>query len=247
MPRIRYLKPEFFSDEDLAELPFETRLTFAGLWCFADREGRLEDRPKFLKAMIFPYDKVDIEEHLNILCRPKSTNGIPFIIRYKSDHIKLIEIINWHKHQKPHHTEKPSVFPPGPSIEEKESNKEKEENIKIMGMGMEKQNEASRELRNGSITVKRRLKKIDEYNCLFFKEFWKCYPKKIGKGKAWEEWNKISIEKDENLIKKMITVINQFKITDQWQKNNGQYIPNPATWLHQKRWEDEIEVKKDKW
>ena len=84
MPRIRYLKPEFFSDEDLARLPHSTRLTFAGLWCWADREGRLEDRPEFLKAMIFPYpgdSRVDMEKELSRLAEPKS-NGEPFINRY---------------------------------------------------------------------------------------------------------------------------------------------------------------------
>ena len=63
MPRIRYLKPEFFTDDDLAEHSFETRLAYAGLWCHADKAGRLEDKPKFLKAVIFPYDdKVNMEK-----------------------------------------------------------------------------------------------------------------------------------------------------------------------------------------
>ena len=52
MARIRSLKPEFFKDEDLALLPFEARILYSGLWCYADREGRLEDRPKYLKADI---------------------------------------------------------------------------------------------------------------------------------------------------------------------------------------------------
>ena len=112
MPRTRYLKPEFFSDEDLAELPFQARLTFAGLWCYADRAGRLEDRPKFLKAMIFPYDNVDMEKQLEILNNGKHENGTPFIQRYEANGIKLLQIVKWDKHQKPHHSEKESIFPP---------------------------------------------------------------------------------------------------------------------------------------
>jgi len=53
MARIRSLKPDFFKDEDLAVLPFEARLLFEGLWCYADKEGRLEDRPKYLKGVEF--------------------------------------------------------------------------------------------------------------------------------------------------------------------------------------------------
>ena len=137
MARIRYIKPEFFSDEDLAELKFETRLTFAGLWCFADRLGRLEDRPKFLKAMIFPYDNVDMEKQLQAL------SAKPFIQRYEVEGKKFIQIINWEKHQKPHHTEADSKIPPAPPLKEKGDFK---------GNG-ECQAESS-ELDNGELTVK---------------------------------------------------------------------------------------------
>lgn len=105
MPRIRYLKPEFFSDEDLCSLPYQARLTFAGLWCYADKSGRLEDRPKFLKISIFPYDNIDMEKQLQLL-----TNHKPFITRYETDGKKYIQIVNWNKHQKPHHTERDSFF-----------------------------------------------------------------------------------------------------------------------------------------
>jgi len=69
MARIRYLKPEFFKDEDLAVLLYETRLFFAGLWGLADKSGRLEDRPARLKAEIFPYDNIDPENMLQQLTR----------------------------------------------------------------------------------------------------------------------------------------------------------------------------------
>src|SRR3990167_7392881 len=112
MSRIRYLKPDFFKDEDLAKLPFEIRLLFAGLWNFADKEGRLEDRPSRLKAEIFPYDPVDVEKGLKLLTREKQSSHKPFIVRYEIEGQRFIQILNWEKHQKPHHTEKESVIPP---------------------------------------------------------------------------------------------------------------------------------------
>ncbi len=149
MARIRYLKPDFFTDEDLAELSFQTRLTFAGLWCHADKAGRLEDRPKFLKAMIFPYDSVDMEKQLATLSQGKHGNGVPFIQRYEVDGVRFIQIVTWEKHQKPHHTEAESKIPPAPPLN-------------IMGMGMEKQLNPSEKLKNGETTVKRRLKIPDD-------------------------------------------------------------------------------------
>lgn len=106
MPRIRYIKPDFFFDEDLADLPFEHRLAYSGLWCQADREGRLEDSPKKLKAHIFPYDEVDMNKILNDLAKK------PFVVRYELNGKKYLQIINFHKHQKPHHTEQDSKIPP---------------------------------------------------------------------------------------------------------------------------------------
>ena len=65
VPRKRYLKPDFFLDEDLAETSAYARLLFAGLWLIADREGRLFNRPKKIKVQIFPYETIDIEPLLD--------------------------------------------------------------------------------------------------------------------------------------------------------------------------------------
>ncbi len=113
MARIRGLKPDFFKDEDLAELPFQVRLFYQGLWCFADKKGRLEDRPKYLKAEIFPYDRADVEKMLGLLENPKLKDrpGKTFIRRYTINGRQYIEIIEFSKHQKPHHTERESGIP----------------------------------------------------------------------------------------------------------------------------------------
>jgi len=148
MARIRYLKPDFFTDEDLANLDPKIRLTFAGLWCHADKAGRLEDRPKYLKAMIWPYDNIDIDKHLQELCKPKNgKKKSPFIQRYESEGLELIQIISWEKHQKPHHTEKESTYPDPPPLNNPPFN------IKIKGMGMGSVHDGSTELSNGEVTV----------------------------------------------------------------------------------------------
>src|SRR5437764_1366213 len=65
MARIRTIKPSFFKNEELAELPVAARLLFIGLWCLADCEGRLEDRPKRIKVELFPYDSMEVEQVLS--------------------------------------------------------------------------------------------------------------------------------------------------------------------------------------
>jgi len=107
MARSRNIKPGIFKNEILGtEDPLLTIL-FEGLWCHADREGRLEDRPRRIKAEIFPYrEALDINRYLTELAQFK------FILRYEVAGVAYIEIIKFLKHQNPHKTEKPSEIPP---------------------------------------------------------------------------------------------------------------------------------------
>jgi uncharacterized phage protein (TIGR02220 family) len=150
MARIRYLKPDFFKDEDLATFPYEVRLFFAGLWNFADKAGRLEDRPLRLKAEIFPYDKVDVDKCLELLSKLKNGSNKPFIHRYEIGGNKYIQIVNWDKHQKPHNTEKESEIPPIPPLNTKGMEKGT-----IKGMEKSESNSTNQNLlSNAQTTVK---------------------------------------------------------------------------------------------
>ena len=70
-----------------------------------------------------------------------------------------------------------------------------------------------------------------------FLEFWSRYPRKVGKRAALKAWNKA--RPDPQLIGKILTTVDQQKSSDQWRKDNGEYIPHPATWLNEGRWDDE--------
>ena len=106
MARARNIKPGFFKNDLLAECHPLARILFAGLWCEADREGRLEDRPKRIKADCLPYDECDIENLLNEL------HSRGFILRYVVGTNSYIAVAEFTKHQMPHHKEVPSVIPP---------------------------------------------------------------------------------------------------------------------------------------
>ena len=73
-----------------------------------------------------------------------------------------------------------------------------------------------------------------------FLEFWQAYPKKVGKGAAWSAWKKTKKQRPPN--GRVVEAVNTQKRSDQWSRDGGQYIPNPATWLNQHRWEDEAEA-----
>lgn len=105
MSRARNIKPGFFKNELLVELPFEYRLLFIGLWTMADREGRFEDRPTKIRMELFPADSVDVNSGLQAL----HDNG--FILRYEADGKRFCQVLAWSKHQNPHVKEGASSIP----------------------------------------------------------------------------------------------------------------------------------------
>ena len=68
-----------------------------------------------------------------------------------------------------------------------------------------------------------------------FDSFWSAYPKKVGKEAARKAFLKVDAD-----LAVMLRAIEAQKQSRQWQEDGGKYIPNPATWLNQGRWEDEI-------
>jgi hypothetical protein len=104
--RARLLKPGFFSDADLVDLEPLTRLLFIGLWCLADREGRLVDRPRDIRMQVLPSDRCDCDAMLGALAAGR------FIIRYEVDGERLIQIRKFTAHQQVHRNEAASKLPP---------------------------------------------------------------------------------------------------------------------------------------
>lgn len=95
MARIRTIKPEFWQDERLSNMPRDARLLFIGLWNVADDYGRLRGHPAFIRGQVFPYDEdIDVEELLNILARGGR------IVRYERDGQRFIWIRHFSEHQK---------------------------------------------------------------------------------------------------------------------------------------------------
>lgn len=62
MARIRTIKPEFFTSEDIVSMTPLARLFYVSLWCEADREGRFEWKPKTFKLRYLPGDNCDVVE-----------------------------------------------------------------------------------------------------------------------------------------------------------------------------------------
>lgn len=102
MARKRMIDPQFFLDEELAALTPHARLLYIGLWTIADdRNATLPNRPKWIKAQIFPYENVNIERVLDELST--STHILLFTA---SDEQKYWFLPSFHKYQR---IDRPSI------------------------------------------------------------------------------------------------------------------------------------------
>jgi uncharacterized protein YdaU (DUF1376 family) len=73
-----------------------------------------------------------------------------------------------------------------------------------------------------------------------FETFWSAYPRKVAKGEAWKAWGKQNGNRPK--IEIILATIEKWKQADQWQKDGGQFIPHPATWINSERWHDDPKI-----
>ena len=98
MARIRTVKPEFWTDETMAELPRDVRLLFLGLLNHVDDEGRCVDNPRLIKAAVFPLDDDVTAEMVRRWLDELSTKAR--VVLYEASQRRFLQVVNFRKHQK---------------------------------------------------------------------------------------------------------------------------------------------------
>lgn len=238
MARARTIRPEFFQHEGLAECSPAARLLFIGLWTLADREGRLEDRPKRIGAMLMPYEDADIEALLTEL---QTRN---FIERYDAAEKSVISIPKFAKHQHPHPKEPTSELPERPEGVEPKS--------PVISVGHGKQRHEPDEpglftegtsLPSGSsfpsgpsgssgpsAVAADRDRRASERS--FDEVFWPAYPRKENRKDALRAWKR-HVQVDQ--IPAVMAGLERWKACEQWRRG---IIPHGATWLNRGAWDE---------
>lgn len=218
MARIRAIKPDFWLDEEIASWPHVTRLAYIGLWNEADDEGRLRANPAYLKNRLFPYEpKLAIEAVLQPIISAEKlivyvvgAQTYGFLPKF-TDH----QVINHPSPSKlPPLTDdsrKPPVILPDESRIDP-AGKE--------GNGREGNRERHRAGDGGSE----------------FSLFWDSYPRKVGKGAAAKRWAVMPADDR----KAAVELVPRFAAA--WAsrpREDHRFCPHPATWLSERRWEDD--------
>lgn len=218
MARARNIKPAFFRDADLADCSPLARLLFIYLWTEADKEGRLEDKPRQIKACGLPYDDCDADELLNEL------HAGGFIKRYQGGGKNLIWVVNFKKHQNPH--------PKEPDSELAEYCEAVEKNFLPL---KDVTNLASSPFPLPSSLIPQ--PPTEKGGAEHFEEFWLAYPsrRKGEKPQCLKFWQR---EKLDAQAEAVLAGLEGWKASWDWRKDNGQYIKAPLPWLRGRFWEN---------
>lgn len=226
----RILKESICTSADIDELtPFQETF-FYRLIVNCDDYGLFDGRLKILKAKLFPLKDITLEEiaeNLNVLVK----KGM--VKTYEVDGAPYLMIMAWEKHQQTRSQKSKYPKPENDDISrEIIGNQMISDDIKCSSYPIQNESESKKEIESESNKRARGNKTAE-----LFERFWGSYPKKVGKGAAEKAFAKY--KPDDALVEQMILAVEAAKRTEQWRKDGGQYIPNPATWLNQKRWEDE--------
>jgi hypothetical protein len=271
MARARNIKPGFFKNEDLTDLPYEARLLFIGLWTLADREGRLEDRPKRIKGEIFPFDSVTVGSTNELLDK---LNELGFIARYKAEGHDCIQVLKFNKHQNPHKYEKESILPPMPCCPSRMHTQCKDGRSTIQAQEKHDAKTVEAQGKDGFNTVLDGLipdslipdslssenlggghqeiqtlqteppatppwepyeGNVNSSNEKF-KRLADVYPNKRDIDEARKVWR--GLLEFHSLIDRMVETVTAWSKGEEWQRDDGRYVPLLSTWLRKKRWED---------
>jgi hypothetical protein len=241
--RSRNIKPGFFRNEDLVQLPYEARLLFAGLWCLADREGRLEDRPFQIKLEIFPVDGVDINALLNALASRR------LIIRYSIDGGRYIWIPKFKDHQSPHPKEPESKIPAfsrdAVELHDEPCNYTASNGNSVASHADSLLSDSPILIPDSLIPESKHLssptarKGSDPYTP-DFESFWNLYPRKIEKRKAFKCW--LSRIKEGYCPEQMVASAEHYAEQCKMLNTEPNYIKHAATFLGpSKPFEDYVE------
>jgi len=232
MARIRTVKPEFWTSEQIVECSIEARLLFIGLWNFSDDAGIHPASTRRLKMEVFPaddYTSSSIRRMLDELIRQD------LIFEYQVDKDVFLKVTGW-IHQK---IDKPTYKYPKPeegnrlALDERSPPEGKGREGKgkdIKHLSDSTSNDPALENPNDEVPPIETVDQPtpDEFP---FEKFWEIYPRKENKKRTETAWERLS-KKNKSLA--MIDAVSRYRGQDK------QFIPLPTTYLHGERWNDEI-------
>lgn len=214
----RIIKESICSSDSLSQLNDFQENFFFRLIVNCDDFGRMDARPAILKARLYPLRErltlKDIQSALRALA------DVGCVEVYEVDGKPYLHLPSWEVHQQIR--AKKSKYPAP------DDNRKQMISSDIIC--------PRNPIQSNPNPIRESESESNARSTSDFDEFWAVYPKKVGKGEARKAFQKVKVP-----VAALIAAVEQQKKSAQWQRDNGQYIPYPATWLNQGRWEDEPE------
>ena len=216
--RIRSIKPQFFRDSKILDLTHVARLLFIGLWCCADREGRMEFDPRELRHQVLPD-----ESQATVDASFVELKASGLIVLYEVKRRKYLSIPGFLKHQIPHHREQPSTSPG-----------------LALGRAIPKQVEGrsvssilSGELSEGTVrtTLAESRAPRSRVFPVGFSDAWSSYPHyqtRSSRKKSAQVWEKLGLEAH---VETVIAWIDASASSKDWERDGGRFVPAMEVWL----------------
>jgi hypothetical protein len=186
MARIRTIKPDFFTSEDIVSMTPLARLFYVSLWCESDREGRMEWKPVTFKMRYLPGDQCDVND------LAKELIGRGLIVLYTVDGKQYAEIPTFTEHQVINNRESESTIP----ARDKNATRTRAPRVKAEGNG--KEGKEGKSYDRG------------------FEDFWNAWPKserKQDKAKCAAKWKAAGLA---DLTSAILADIETNKATEKW-------------------------------
>lgn len=221
----RVIKESIKTSSKIDSLTWFEEVLYYRLMVTADDYGCMDGRAVLLKSELFPLkenvtkkaveDAIDKLASVGLLCKYE-VNGKPYLL-----------FPSWAKHQRLRNQHRKYPEPPENSFSRNPLSNDRQMTASCQSeieSEIEIESEKEKELHAHGREAR-------------FEQFWSAYPKKVGKQDAKKVFEKVTVP-----LETLLSAIERQKCGSQWTKENGQYIPNPATWLRQGRWDDEVYV-----
>lgn len=221
----RIIKESICTSEEINALSWFDEVVWYRLLVNCDDYGRMDARPAILRSRLFPLKANVTDKALMESLNHFATLGL--VITYVCDGKPHLQIVKWDKHQQIR--AKRSKYP-APSDADSVCNHMISNDCTCSRNPIQSKKESESE--SESKCAKR------------FEVFWSAYPRKVAKKDAERAWKKL--DPSDGLLSVMLASIRVSAASAQWKKDNGAFIPYPATWLNNRRWEDETPVDTDR-
>ncbi len=219
----RILKQSICSSDNIDRLTWFEEALFYRLIVNCDDYGLFDGRPSMIKNSLFP-----LKENLTVSTVMKAIEKLEtvgLISTYYVEGRPYLSLPTWNHHQtiRAHKSKYPK---PSEGIKP---------TSEIICKQMQADDAVIQSNPNTNPNSATQTTRVREEA---FERFWVTYPKKVGKAAARKAFDKVKAD-----IGVLISAIEVQKGSEQWQIENGRFIPNPATWLNQGRWQDELTSK----